>query len=608
MFSAVESTAYYEDDYFYVEGFENYDATTVDPGPWTMVVTMTVCFLSMISVPIMVVLGERYERRRRERQALEQQKLEEEAEQEAKHRQEEEKEEARKKPKGYRINIACSEDDAIEAERKSGRHFEPYHHPISNTSKSDLVSNMSHAKTTVSNKHSTRHVARTVMDRLLIPQYPDDDIEIKSKISFAPRSAKLGSAIGSMSTGLGESTLMGGTRSTTMLDAGAAGARRHRRGMAKKPGAYQHIVQRYTEEEDRLEMEWSGSNLTPMPVTPLQQHLTKNNTKATLAAATSNTKYKKKNIYDCNESASADQNSLSTWGRQADATVVDDISPNDAADAHDPGKDYLERYVQTTKNLDICCGPNAMWKWSTIVRAVDNLVTISEYDNEMKRILRLAVPFVTVEVVECVFDVVDVALVANFVGTDAAAAYVVADLFISMTHEFIAGIGDAQGTLCPHALGAGNNVLAAQYVQISIVVFLVVSAPILAAWWFFIDDALLWFGLSHHVAQIGLAWTHVAVAHYLVSGVSESVVGLLEISDHEVWVAIVDLIFGTLDMVATLLTVTTWKVTLTTVAWIHLGMEVLFFLFVVVAASRKGWYRQFYQGLIGSFAFKVRIR
>jgi Na+-driven multidrug efflux pump len=206
---------------------------------------------------------------------------------------------------------------------------------------------------------------------------------------------------------------------------------------------------------------------------------------------------------------------------------------------------------------------------------------------------------------QTIFDTIDLALVSNFVGTDAASAYVVADTFISMTDEFIAGIGDAQGTLCPHALGAGNNTLAGQYVQIGILVFLIASIPILAVWCLFIDRAILWFGLSPHVAKIGLEWTRIAALHYIVAGISESVVGLLEISDHEAWVAIVDLVFGLLDAAAVALTVTTWKVTLSTVAWIHLAAEVLCFIFIIVAATSKGWYRQFYQGLIGSCAFKV---
>jgi hypothetical protein len=115
----------------------------------------------------------------------------------------------------------------------------------------------------------------------------------------------------------------------------------------------------------------------------------------------------------------------------------------------------------------------------------------------------------------------------------------------------------------------------------------------------------LWFSLSPHVAKIGLEWTRIAALHYLVAGISESVAGLLEISDHEAWVAIVDLVFGLLDAAAVALTVTTWKVTLSTVAWIHLSAEVLCYIFIIVAASSKGWYRQFYHGLIGSCAFKV---
>jgi hypothetical protein len=164
-----------------------------------------------------------------------------------------------------------------------------------------------------------------------------------------------------------------------------------------KPGAHQYIIQKYTQEEEEWEEQHSpftGDGSANIP-TPLQRYLasTKSRKQGTTASRQNESK---------SSAASANQSniSLTTWERNAQSTVVDDISPNDAADANDPGKDYFEKYIENQTQLDVCCGPNALWKWSTLVRAVDALIDISDYDNEMKRIIRLAIPFVTEEVMD----------------------------------------------------------------------------------------------------------------------------------------------------------------------------------------------------------------
>jgi hypothetical protein len=401
-----ESAAYMEDDYYLAveEGFDGYVATTVDPGPWAMIVTVIISLLSVLAVPVLVVIGERYERRRRQREALAQQKLEEEAE------RQQQTAAVEKTALSYTINVTVNGvplEDAVEAERKSGRFFVPFVHDVTpNSSKLELAQPPSTLTTASHPKARPKATTQAFMDMLLIPKYPDDDMEVKTKISFAhgltsPQSAP--DANGQRLAGVVlsddyASSLMGGTRSTTFLDAGAAASgRRHRRGMRNKPGAHQYIIQKYTQEEEEWEEQHSpftGDGSANIP-TPLQRYLasTKSRKRGTTASRQNESK---------SSAASANQSniSLTTWERNAQSTVVDDISPNDAADANDPGKDYFEKYIENQTQLDVCCGPNALWKWSTLVRAVDALIDISDYDNEMKRIIRLAVPFVTEEVMD----------------------------------------------------------------------------------------------------------------------------------------------------------------------------------------------------------------
>ena len=659
--NATDDDYYYDDDDYYTEnGFDGYIETTIDPGPWTMVVTVAVCLISLISIPIVVIIGERYEKRRRD--ATEQ---ECEAEDELALKEEEQAKpgpgdkeamgpyETPRIPnqsrlfdphatinhdnrtEGLRTRLDFAYEDSMEKvevppedrPRNSRRkrsstpvvspaeksvtfdtaldvdthtinsnaglcrpkrdsptnyHFNPAKSEISTGGVSAMTSN---TLMSIGNK-LTR-----AMDKVLIPQYPDDDEEWRTKISCTR--SKLSSVVSGTSSGVYSpsdigSSLMG--RSLTILDAGAGAGLRHGRGMTRKPGGYQHNMRKYVEEEDRIEMQGAvgGAAGSAVPSTnstrrPPRTRPVKQNSNRSLAIQ-------------------RDDASVATWDKHP---AVDDISPNDAADAHDPGKELEFLAVDRPDQLDICCGPNALWKPAIWLRAVDGLIDIADYDTESKRIFKLAIPFVFDAVLETILDNIDVALVANFIGTDAVAAYVVSDLFISMTDELIGGIADAQGTLCPHALGAGNNALCAQYVQIGVMMFIMVSAPLLLMWCFLMDNALLWFGLSPEIAELGLQFTRVSAIDYLLSGISESVIGLLEITDHEAWVAIVSLVFGVIDILAVALLVTMWEAQLTSVAWLHFAVGVLYSAFSLIVATRKGWYRQFYKGLFGSFAFKV---
>lgn len=265
----------------------------------------------------------------------------------------------------------------------------------------------------------------------------------------------------------------------------------------------------------------------------------------------------------------------------------------------------------------------------------DNFIFICELDKEMRKIIALMIPFVLSTVSESVFDLIFVAFVGNFIGTNALVAYTVTLSLIGITDSFILGISDAEITVCSHAIGVGDNVLCGQYVQLAIIIYLLYSIPVLAIWWLFIYDVLEWMGLGENIAQQGQEFTRVVVFHFALEGVAESFMALLDVSGaalykistltyylctriiflfnlsysfthlnsyvfvegHATFGTIVDIVEGLMSTCVVAIVVTTTQTKLTTIALIQLGVGIVSFLFALFFSLWKGWLNPFLGGL-----------
>ena len=56
-----------DDQYFNINGYEAYVPTAINPGPWMVVGVCIYSFVCIIAVPPLVILGNRYEKRRSEK-------------------------------------------------------------------------------------------------------------------------------------------------------------------------------------------------------------------------------------------------------------------------------------------------------------------------------------------------------------------------------------------------------------------------------------------------------------------------------------------------------------------------------------------------------------
>ena len=282
------------------------------------------------------------------------------------------------------------------------------------------------------------------------------------------------------------------------------------------------------------------------------------------------------------------------------------ISPNDAADADDPGYYILPKQnVEDAHDIDLCCGKRAWWKPSIILEGFNRLVSLAEYDHEMKRIVKLCIPFSITALLGGVVESANVALVSQFIGTTAVAAFTLVHLILGITSEFLMGILGSEATLCSHAYGAGNHNLAGQYVQICTLLFSALMIPNIVLWTFFVDDVILLFGFHEDLAQIGFEYARIYLFHQWLIGLQLAYSGLLNVIGYENFATTMAAVEGVTAVVGTVLLVIFRDTTLQEVALVHLAIGVMFFLLTICISSCHGRMGKYLKGMVGTAAFLV---
>ena len=77
------------------------------------------------------------------------------------------------------------------------------------------------------------------------------------------------------------------------------------------------------------------------------------------------------------------------------------------------------------------------------VGTVDKIMAISSWDIQMKRIVKLSIPYCTQALITGLMDTLTVAVIGKFIGTRDVSAYVIVNLMVALTSEFIGGTNEA---------------------------------------------------------------------------------------------------------------------------------------------------------------------
>jgi len=452
---------------------------------------------------------------------------------------------------------------------------------------------------------------QTFLDKIVMPPYPDDvgsHVGIPNRIEYAAAAYPARSEVAAFRAqseadsfrGRSETAYSANTNtdhtvtsslmlgSTTMLDTGGgyrnrrAGVRRYRRALKEKQWREEQSGERKAEAKHEVN---------------LHSQLLHN-------------AHMRRGQQDHDTSVSFRNDDAASLASFSILSKLDNmaLAPCDAVDAHDnTGGPHLNESASMAgdEDVDLCCGERAMWRPSMIGAAFDRLLVIAEWDREMKRIVSLAVPFSVSAVSEGIFDVVNVGLVANFIGTDAVAAYTIVDLILGLTAEFFGGLALTEASLCSQAVGCKNNRLAGEYVQISCILYSVCMIPNILVWWFFTYDVVKLFRFDDTTAMMAQVYSRYFLFMQLVGGYDEAYGSLLEVIGRERWSTFMG-ILGELATTCVLLAfMLTQKITLKDVGTIQLAMTALFFGLNLVFTLWFGWMKKYLQGMFWSNALKV---
>ena len=263
--------------------------------------------------------------------------------------------------------------------------------------------------------------------------------------------------------------------------------------------------------------------------------------------------------------------------------------------------------------------PNGVNKKGTLMNTPDrsssscckNILTESRvlfrFDNEAKRILRLAIPFTLSELVDEVSEIVVLGLISLQLGTDALSAYAVFETLMEITTEFSGGVVDAMTTLASQAYGAGNNVLAGQYVQLCSMTYVLFQIPFILMWSFATFDIMIWMGFDENVAQMAQTYARLAVWRDTVLGVSEVYSNLFEVVEREFAVAVIGNAEALVELGAIAIALFPYNGDLVTVGLIGILNGLCFFLFTLAFTYWRGWLKPFASGMFTSISFKNRV-
>ena len=238
----------------------------------------------------------------------------------------------------------------------------------------------------------------------------------------------------------------------------------------------------------------------------------------------------------------------------------------------------------------------------------DQLLVVAEWNYESKRICKLGVPFVTQALVEGICDAVRVAIVGNLISTPALSAYVVVELMVGLTIQFLSGFQHSLATLCSHAVGSGRKRLAGQYVQIATICYAICYVPIFVCWSFFAGDVIRWLGFDEETVTIGSDYALLFLFSKFLRGVADSVHGLLdtiELESYSTGFMSIQTLLGTVAMLMVgLFTDTT---TLQLIGVVKIAENAIGLVVNIGIVVMKGWFDNYLDGLVGDFALLVSV-
>ena len=278
------------------------------------------------------------------------------------------------------------------------------------------------------------------------------------------------------------------------------------------------------------------------------------------------------------------------------------VSPQDAADANDPG--CIPNPTQYYNSTFVSPVEEREWK-----RRLGLLLDLAEMNFESRRILSLAFGPTINAMAEPLFRMVLVAIISHFIDTDSMVAYVLVILFLRIsTIEISGAIADAESNMLQDAFlsgGAAGWYQAGQIMQLSLLMQVLIGLPVLLLWFFVMDPLVQWLVDDAHIARVAASYTGVIVIDYLIRSVSRSFMLPFHLTGPAQFEKNIDLLASFLTVVAIAIVAANYNLSLTAIGWIQVILGIAKALTKVAYVVWKGFLAPYHDGLVKSWACKV---
>lgn len=236
------------------------------------------------------------------------------------------------------------------------------------------------------------------------------------------------------------------------------------------------------------------------------------------------------------------------------------------------------------------------------------LLSVIRFDETSKKILSYSIPFTFSALVNAFFRGILLAVIGHCGGTEQMIAYAEIIILFDLIDDLLKGPLHANPTVCTNAIGANNNVLAGQYIQLSIILYAIVGAPIFGFFFFFTDDLILWLGWGNEeIASSAQEFARIYIWNNLVSTISEGFGHLLDVTDHEMFTTVLNLSTVGLTAASIAYVGVSNQLTLSLVGLIFFLWSLVALVFMLLSAFFLGWLEPFEKGLFHTFSLKVRV-
>jgi Na+-driven multidrug efflux pump len=257
--------------------------------------------------------------------------------------------------------------------------------------------------------------------------------------------------------------------------------------------------------------------------------------------------------------------------------------------------------------ISVCCGSRPWYGYYFSSGFLRKLWKCASWDDEMKKIVSLAIPYTTHATLIGIFGLLEVAVIGQiFSGSNSAilGSYLAVQFILSVATMFLSGAISSLGVLCSHAVGGDNYVLAGKYCHIAIVFYQAIFLPIMAVIWNRMDYFVMLFGFDENVSADGQVYGRFAFMTTAVYTCDYTLHYMLDVCGFEWYSTIMETIHGFVSLVAVFLVGACCQdVKLWMLGAVHLSLSIIFLCLNVSIVIQKKWLIGFWEGF-RSFALR----